>query len=96
MRIPCPCCGLRDVSEFSYLGDANLARPEGIDASPEAMLDYVYLRDNPAGPHRELWYHGAGCRSWLVASRDTRNHEIADVIFARDAAHARDAEKAAS
>ncbi len=41
------------------------------------MTDYVYLRDNPAGAHRELWYHGAGCRSWLVVARDTRTHQIA-------------------
>ena len=94
MRIDCPCCGLRESGEFSYLGDASLHRPDGMAASPAAMLDYVYLRDNPAGPHRELWYHGAGCRSWLVVTRDTRNHEVADVVFARDAARARDAEKA--
>ena len=95
MRIECPCCGLRDVSEFSYLGDASLDRPDGMESSPAAMLDYVYLRDNPAGLHRELWYHGTGCRSWLVVTRDTRNHDIADVVFARDAARARDAERAA-
>ncbi len=96
MRIECPCCGLRDSGEFSYLGDATVARPDGMDASSAAMLNYVYCRDNPAGPNRELWYHGAGCRSWLVVSRDTRNHEIAAVVFARDAARARDAEKSAS
>ena len=30
--------------------------------APDALAQftaYVYLRDNPAGPHRELWYHGA-------------------------------------
>ena len=95
MRIDCPCCGLRDNGEFSYYGDASLARPDGMDASPVAMVDYVYLRDNPAGAHRELWYHGAGCRCWLVVSRDTRDHAITAVVFARDAARARDAERAA-
>jgi sarcosine oxidase subunit delta len=43
----------------------------------------VYLRDNPAGLHRELWFHAAGCHSWLVVERDTRNHEIRSVAFAR-------------
>lgn len=94
MRIDCPCCGLRDSGEFSYLGDASLKRPSGLDAAPEAMLDYVYLRDNPAGPFRELWYHGLGCRSWLVVSRNTRTHAIDGVAFARDEALRRQSEGA--
>ena len=48
----------------------------------QAFHDYVYLRDNPAGLHQELWYHGGGCRSWLVVTRDTRTHDINDVTFA--------------
>jgi methylglutamate dehydrogenase subunit B len=86
MRIACPYCGERDVQEFTYLGDAGKTRPDGMDATPEAMLDYVYLRDNPAGTHRELWYHAAGCHAWLVVARDTRSHAIAEVEPARDAA----------
>jgi methylglutamate dehydrogenase subunit B len=39
-------------------------------------VDYVYLRDNPCGPIDELWYHGAGCRSWLKVRRNTRTHDI--------------------
>ena len=59
-------------------GDAALAdRPTGEDVS--VMHDYVYLRANPAGPQHELWYHSAGCRSWLNVTRDTRTHEIASV-----------------
>jgi sarcosine oxidase subunit delta len=79
MRIPCPFCGLRDAAEFSYLGDATLRRPDTAVAGAEidtALFDYVYLRDNPAGPLREYWYHGAGCHSWLVVERDTRTHRI--------------------
>ena len=86
MRIDCPCCGLRDVGEFSYLGDAKPKRPAAADATPEAMIDYVYFRDNPAGAHSELWYHGSGCRCWLVVERDTRTHAIGAVRFARDVA----------
>jgi heterotetrameric sarcosine oxidase delta subunit len=77
MRIHCPYCGERDAHEFSYRGDANLARPD--PAAPGAaaeFLDFVYLRDNPAGVHREHWYHGAGCHSWLAVERDTGTHEI--------------------
>ncbi|GJE15634.1 sarcosine oxidase subunit delta [Methylobacterium marchantiae] len=89
MRIRCPHCGERDNGEFSYLGDAAPVRPDGPNASAEAMHDYVYLRDNPAGLHRELWYHAAGCRSWLVVTRDTRSHEIHEVAPARDVALSR-------
>lgn len=80
MRITCTCCGSRDVSEFSYLGDASLTRPdpEAPDAA-ETFHAYVYLRDNPAGPQREFWYHASGCRSWLEVTRDTGTHEILGV-----------------
>ena len=86
MRIECPCCGLRDNGEFTYLGDDTLKRPRGMDVPLAAMTDYVYLRDNPAGLHSELWYHGMGCRSWLVVARDTRTHRIDTVALARDVA----------
>ena len=46
------------------------------DATEREWTDYVYLRDNPCGPHDELWYHGAGCRSWFKVRRNTRTHEI--------------------
>jgi heterotetrameric sarcosine oxidase delta subunit len=85
MRITCPCCGERDLGEFSYLGDAGTERPD--PASPEAtrqFFEYVYLRPNPAGPHEEFWYHGAGCRSWLIVSRDTLTHQIFWVVRAAD------------
>ena len=85
MRIACPHCGLRDVQEFAYLGAVAPPRPEGLEAREDAMADYVYLRDNPAGPLREHWQHAAGCRAWLVVTRDTRTHEIHSVEPAQGA-----------
>jgi sarcosine oxidase subunit delta len=86
MRIPCPFCGDRDLVEFAYLGDATLARPDPSAPDAErAFYDYVYLRDNPAGPHREFWHHVSGCRSWLIVTRDTRSHEILAAEFAEPA-----------
>jgi heterotetrameric sarcosine oxidase delta subunit len=82
MLIQCPFCGERDASEFAYLGDADCERPD--PATPDAQSRFfaaVYLRENPAGPHNELWYHTAGCRSWLRVRRDTRTHEILAVDF---------------
>lgn len=90
MRIFCPYCGERGNEEFSYLGDASPVRPDPAAANAaEKFADYVYLRDNPRGPLRELWYHAAGCHSWLVVTRDTFTHEISRVEFARDVAAAR-------
>lgn len=82
MRIPCPYCGERDLHEFTYLGNAALKHRPAPDASAEAWHAYVYLRDNPAGLHRELWYHGGGCRSWLEVERDTTSHAILEVRLA--------------
>ncbi len=62
------------------LGEGN---HEGVEG---AFFDYVYIRDNPAGPMRELWYHAQGCRNWIVVTRDTRTHEIFGAVLARDAA----------
>jgi methylglutamate dehydrogenase subunit B len=89
MRIRCPYCGERDLSEFSYLGAATSTRPDPAAPQAEAMFyEAVYLRDNPAGPHEELWYHASGCRSWLRVTRNTQTHEILGVVLARQVAGA--------
>ena len=90
MIINHPLLGPRDAAEFVYRGDVALMdRPDGVDADPAAMHDYLYLRDNPAGEHQELWYHEQGDRSWLVITRNTLTHEITKVELARDVARAR-------
>jgi sarcosine oxidase subunit delta len=91
MMIPHPLLGLRDVREFVYLGDASLIdRPDGMAEGAEAAFhDWLYLRDNPAGLHRELWFHEHGDRSWLVVTRNTVTHEIVGAELARDVAKAR-------
>jgi heterotetrameric sarcosine oxidase delta subunit len=75
LLIPCPWCGPRAQIEFTYGGDAKVKRPAP-DAPEAEWAEFVYLRDNPAGPHEELWQHSAGCRQWLRLRRDTRTHEI--------------------
>ena len=90
MRIACPHCGTRGLDEFAYLGDAAVVRPDpAAEIAEAAFVDYVYLRDNPAGRHRELWSHALGCQSWLVVTRDVRTHAIEGVENARDVALAR-------
>lgn len=88
MLIDHPLLGPRDAAEFVYLGDASLLNrpdPSASDA-PERFHDYLHLRDNPAGVHRELWYHEQGDRAWLVVTRNTLTHEITRVELARDVA----------
>ena len=96
MIINHPLLGPRDSSEFVYLGDAELinrpnwqgkeATDDAIDSAIERFHEYLYQRDNPAGEHKELWYHEQGDRSWLVVTRNTLNHEIEKVEMARDVA----------
>ena len=85
MLIPCPFCGPRESSEFSYLGDVTPKRPEvapgeaDTGAAREAFHDYLYLRDNVAGDMSEYWYHRGGCRAWLIAVRSTLTHRFTSV-----------------
>ncbi len=82
--IECPHCGLRPKEEFGIKG-AVLPRPSA-EASPEAWMEYVYLRENPRGGYAEYWHHAGGCRRWLVVVRDTATHAVESV---QDAAGAR-------
>ena len=63
-------------------------RPQAEDVVKK-FSEYMYLRDNPAGKHREIWYHEQGDRSWLVVTRNTLTHEITEVELARDVARER-------
>jgi heterotetrameric sarcosine oxidase delta subunit len=75
--IPCPWCGDRDETEFSYGGQAGVPYPP----DPAALTDeewarYLFFRDNPRGPFRERWMHTHGCRRFFDLTRDTVTHEI--------------------
>ncbi len=78
IRIPCPFCGVRDHSEFSYGGDGAIVYPP-LDASAEDWHDAVFLRENIRGVQTETWHHVHGCRMWLKVERDTMTHEIHSV-----------------
>ena len=88
MLINHPLLGPRDSREFYVLGSAEmLNRPDW--QAPDAMQkfhEYVHLRDNPYGEHKELWYHENGDRSWLVVTRDTTTHKISKVEMASEVA----------
>jgi len=77
LLLECPWCGPRAQSEFTYGGDATIERPADPQAvSRQEWLDYVYLRENPRGPHLEWWHHSSGCRGWFKVKRNTWTHEV--------------------
>ena len=78
IRIPCPFCGERDHSEFSYGSDATIAYP-ALDAPIAEWHNAVFQRQNICGMQLETWQHLNGCRMWLVVERDTMSHEIRSV-----------------
>jgi sarcosine oxidase subunit delta len=84
MLITCPYCGPRDLSEYTYQGDANRIRPDPASTDQDAWYAYVYERVNTAGEHREFWQHSGGCRAHLLVTRNTLTHAISFVGFARE------------
>jgi heterotetrameric sarcosine oxidase delta subunit len=76
LLIACPYCGPRPHVEFDYGGDATVRRPDPATVTDEAWDAYIFLRDNPKGPHLELWQHASGCRAFIAVRRDTVTHEI--------------------
>ena len=91
MRIPCPICGDRDASEFTYLGDAERAVP-ALEADAEQWAAHVYQRANPMGRHFEYWQHSGGCRAVLLVERDTVTHEVLSARLVGPQAAIRDRE----
>jgi len=80
LLIECPWCGPREESEFSYGGQAHLARPTDPDiVSDSEWADYLFMRTNPKGPHREQWNHASGCRRWFNVERNTESYKITAV-----------------
>jgi len=78
LRIPCPFCGERDHSEFSYGGDGSIKYPP-LDAPIGEWHEAVFQRKNIRGMQFETWQHLNGCRMWLIVERDTMSHEIRSV-----------------
>jgi heterotetrameric sarcosine oxidase delta subunit len=75
--IECPWCGSRDLSEFSYGGEAHIDRPEKSETMSDAeWAEFVFMRSNPKGVLAERWNHAAGCRRWFNMLRNTATDDI--------------------
>ena len=78
LLIHCPYCGERPEIEFSYGGQAHLARqPRPAELSDEEWAAFLYLRENPRGLHAERWRHVRGCGRFFNALRDTTTDRFA-------------------
>jgi heterotetrameric sarcosine oxidase delta subunit len=86
LKITCPHCGERDYTEFRYGSDASKPRPSLASDDRKAWHDYIFLFDNPKGPHREFWQHVLGCRQWLVLERNTATNIVGASRPAREVA----------
>jgi sarcosine oxidase subunit delta len=76
LRLNCPYCGVvADESELTPGGAAHLRR-EGPGSDDAAFEAYLFLRDNPKGPHLERWRHAYGCGKWFIAARDTVTMQV--------------------
>ena len=77
LLIPCPYCGERPEIEFSYGGEAHIARPQNpASLSDTQWAEFLFMRGNQKGAFRERWIHTQGCRRWFNVLRDTTSHEI--------------------
>jgi heterotetrameric sarcosine oxidase delta subunit len=78
LLIECPWCGPRDEQDFSYGGEAHIARPKNPEKlGDEQWADYLFMRKNPKGEHLERWVCN-GCRRWFNVRRNT----VTDTITA--------------
>lgn len=77
LLIECPWCGPRDETEFTCGGEAHRVRPADPAALSDAQwADFLFMRRNTKGAHRERWVHSHGCRRWFNVERHTVTHEI--------------------
>jgi len=93
LLIPCPFCGPRAETEFSYGNEAHIARPKEPESiSDEEWAEYVFMRSNTQGVFLERWVHAHGCRRWFNVARNTVTYEILAVYPMGDAAPRIDSE----
>jgi len=76
IRLPCPWCGPRNVSEFRHHGEVT-KRPDPSTTNEDEWRRYLYFRRNSNDWVEESWYHSAGCRRFFKIRRHTTTNETA-------------------
>ena len=70
-RLCCPINGLRDLSEFQYLGPMRTTDAE----DPDSIIRHVFFVENPIGPMVEWWRHRPS-NTVFLAERHTGTDQI--------------------
>jgi sarcosine oxidase subunit delta len=77
LLIVCPFCGNRPEIEFTYGGQAHLARAaKPAELDDQAWTDFLYMRTNTKGIYAERWRHARGCGRFFNAVRDTTTDQF--------------------
>ena len=77
LLIHCPYCGQRPEIEFTYGGEAHLARPKRpAELDDNAWAEFLYMRKNTKGLYAERWRHARGCGRFFNAVRDTTTDQF--------------------
>ncbi len=77
LLIPCPHCGARPEAEFTYAGEAHIARPaDPLSLDDQEWAGFLYARTNPRGEHAERWRHTHGCGRFFNAVRHTHTDQF--------------------
>ena len=71
-QLTCPLNGLRDISEFQYLGPKRSTNAE----TAETVVRHVFFHENPIGPMVEWWRHRPTNTVFLA-----ERHTVTDVIM---------------
>jgi sarcosine oxidase subunit delta len=74
IRIPCPWCGPRNVSEFRHHGEVT-KRPDPSNTNEDEWRRYLYFRRNSSGWVEETWHHTAGCRRFFKIQRNATTNQ---------------------
>ena len=75
-QFPCPFCGLRNETEFSFAVEAGHPRPEPAKQVSDAdWARYLYLHNAAKGAASEIWIH-LTCGEYFVMERDTVTRKV--------------------
>jgi sarcosine oxidase, subunit delta len=74
----CPLNGLRNISEFAWLGEVK-QMPDPDSCTDAEWADYVFLENNLAGIVHEWWVH-APSNMIFIAKRNTITDEVIETM----------------